>query len=92
MARRANKPILIEASSGSVFADLGLPDAAELETKTRLVVKINRLIAAQRLNRVAAAARLEVSQPVISALRAYRLDGFSIGQLTRFVLAVEPRR
>jgi predicted XRE-type DNA-binding protein len=53
--------IPVEASSGNAFADLGLPDAAELETKTRLAVKINGLIAAQRLNEVEAAARLEIS-------------------------------
>lgn len=55
MARRANRRIPIEASSGNVFADLGLPDAADLDTKVRLAVKINELLAAQRLNQVAAA-------------------------------------
>ena len=46
MARRTNERIPIEASSGNVFADLGLPDAAELDTKVRLAVMINRLVAA----------------------------------------------
>lgn len=55
MARRANRRIPIEASSGNVFADLELPDAADLDTKVRLAVKINELLAAQRLNQVAAA-------------------------------------
>jgi hypothetical protein len=47
----AGRAIAIEASSGNVFADLGLPDAAELDTKTRLAVKLNGLIAAQQLSR-----------------------------------------
>jgi predicted XRE-type DNA-binding protein len=47
MAGRANRRIPTEASSGNLFADLGLPDAAELDTKARLAVKINRLIATQ---------------------------------------------
>ena len=68
MARRANRRIRIEASSGNVIADLGLPDAAELDTKVRLAVMINRLLVTQRLNQVTAAARLKVSQPKISAL------------------------
>ena len=66
----------IEASSGNVFADLGLPDAIDLDTKVRLAVKINKLFAAQRLNQARAAILLDLSQPKISALRNYRLDGF----------------
>jgi predicted XRE-type DNA-binding protein len=69
MARGASKRISIEASCGNVRADLGLPDPAELDTKVRLAVKVNGLIAAQRLNQIPAAARLEVSQPKISALK-----------------------
>lgn len=88
MVRRASKQIPIEASSGNVFEDLGLPDAAELDTKVRLAVEINRLIAAQRLTQVTAAARLEVSQPKISALKNYRLEGFSVERLMSFLLAL----
>ncbi len=88
MARRANRRIPIEGSSGNVFADLGLPDAAELDAKVRLAVMINRLLAAQRLNQVTAAARLKVSQPKISALKNYRLDGLSIERLIDFLLAL----
>ena len=88
MARRANRRIPIEASSGNVFADLGLPDAAELDAKVRLAVMINRLLAAQRLNQVTAAARLKVSQPKISALKNYRLDGLSIERLMNFLPAL----
>lgn len=88
MARRAKRRIPIEPSSGNIFADLELSDAAELDTKTRLAVKINRLIAAQRLNQVTAAARLEVSQPNVSALASYRLDGFSVERLMSFLLAL----
>lgn len=78
----------IEASSGNIFADLRLEDAAELDTKTRLAVKINELITARRLNQVTAGARLDISQPMISAVRNYRLDGFSVERLTSFLLAL----
>jgi predicted XRE-type DNA-binding protein len=88
MARRASRRICVEASSGNVFADLGLPDAAEIDTKVHLAVKINGLIAAQRLDQVAAAARLEVILPRVSALKNYRLDGFSIERLMSFLLAL----
>jgi predicted XRE-type DNA-binding protein len=88
VARRANERVSVEASSGNVFADIGLPDAARLDTKVRLAVKINGLLAAQRLNQVRAAARLEVSQPQISAIKNYRLEGFSAGRLMSFLLAL----
>lgn len=88
MARRANRRIPIEASSGNVFADLGLPDAADLDTKVRLAVKINKMLATQRLNQATAAARLDVSQPKISALKNYRLDGFSVERLMNFIAAL----
>jgi predicted XRE-type DNA-binding protein len=88
MARRANGGISVEESSRNVFADLGLPDAAELDRKVHLAVKINGLIADQRLSQVAAAARLRVNQPIISALENYRLDGFSVERLTSFLVAL----
>jgi predicted XRE-type DNA-binding protein len=88
MAKRAAKPIRMELSSGNVFADLGLPDAAELDTKVRLAVEINRLIKDQRLTQVTAADRLEVSQPKVSSLKNYKLDGFSVERLMSFLLAL----
>lgn len=83
MARRVNERTSVEASSGNVFADLGLPDASELDTKARLAVKINGLVAAQRLNQLT-----ELSQPKISALRNYRLEGFSVEGLMNILLAL----
>src|SRR5687768_11235733 len=88
MAKRAAKPIRMELSSGNVFADLGFPDAAELDTKVRLAVEINRLIKDKRLTQVTAAECLEVSQPKVSALKYYKLDGFSVERLMSFLLAL----
>lgn len=88
MARRARRRIPIEASSGNVFGDLKLPDAAELDPKVRLAVKINGLIAAKGLSQGAAATRLQIGRPRISALKNYRLVGFSFGRLMSFLLAL----
>jgi predicted XRE-type DNA-binding protein len=88
MARQANQRIQIEASSGNVFADLGLPNAAELDTKVRLAVRINGLLAAQRLNPVRAAIRLNLTQPELTALKNYRLSGFSVERLISFLLGL----
>jgi len=43
-----------------VFADLGLSDAAELDTKLRLAVAINRQLESRRLNQAAAAVTLSL--------------------------------
>lgn len=51
-----------EVSPGNVFADLGFPDAAELDIKLRLAVEIVRLINGKRLSQVAAAALLKINQ------------------------------
>ena len=88
MAKRAIKRVTIEASSGNVFADLGLPDAAALDIKVRLAVEIVRLIDARRLSQSAAAVLLKINQPKISALKHYKLDGFSVERLMTFLLAL----
>jgi predicted XRE-type DNA-binding protein len=68
----------IEPSSGNVFADLALPDAVEIDTKVRLAVAINRQMEIRRLTQAAAAAALSINQPELSALKQYKLDGFTV--------------
>lgn len=79
----------ITQSSGNVFADLRLPQAEEKQTKVRLAVAINQIIARQGLSQVAAARRLKINQPKISALANYRLDGFSVERLMHFLTALD---
>jgi predicted XRE-type DNA-binding protein len=76
-------------SSGNVFADLGLPNAEEKQTKVRLAVAINEIIGRQQLSQVAAARRLNVNQPKVSALLNYQLQGFSVERLMRFLTALD---
>ena len=78
----------IERGTGNVFADLGLPDANERQTKTRLALAINRIIKDQRLKQIDAARLLWVPQPKVSALVNYRLDGFSVEKLMEFIVAL----
>jgi predicted XRE-type DNA-binding protein len=85
MGRPNERAEKIQASSGNVFADLNEPDAAELDTKVRLAVAINRQLDAHRLTQVAAAAVLSINQPKISALKHYKLDGFSVERLMVFL-------
>jgi predicted XRE-type DNA-binding protein len=88
MARKTNSR-RVAPSSGNVFADLGILDAAERQTKVRLAVAINRILAARNLSQTAAARRLKVNQPKVSALSNYRLDGFSVERLMQFLTSLD---
>ena len=50
-------------SSGNVFADLGLKDADEKQTKVRLAVAVNQILRARKLSQVVAAHMLGIKQP-----------------------------
>jgi predicted XRE-type DNA-binding protein len=54
-----------------------------------LAVAINDIIRRQQLSQVAAARRLNVNQPKVSALLKYQLQGFSVERLMRFLTALD---
>lgn len=68
-----------------MFADLGLADADERQTKVRLAVAINDVLRRRGLSQGKAAAQLGINQPKVSALSKYRLEGFSVERLMRFL-------
>jgi len=74
--------------SGNVFADLGMADADERQTKVRLAFAINRILEQRRLSQAEAALKLGVNQPKISALSNYRLGGFSVERMMHFLNAL----
>lgn len=80
---------MITRGTGNVFADLGYADADERQTKLRLAHAINGVIARRRLTQSAAAAKLCVNQPKVSALSHYKLDGFSVERLMMFLTALD---
>lgn len=82
--KRTSK-VAITKGSGNVFADLGLPDAEELETKAKLVIQITKIIEQKKLTQVTAAACLGIDQPRISDLMNGKLRGFSVYRLMHFV-------
>ncbi|HEX4081150.1 MAG TPA: helix-turn-helix transcriptional regulator [Rhizomicrobium sp.] len=90
MARKSEaKSEEVNHGTGSVFADLGLPDAEERQTKLRLAYAINRIIGQSRLTQAAAVELLKLNQPKVSALRHYTLDGFSVERLMTFLTALD---
>jgi predicted XRE-type DNA-binding protein len=76
-------------SSGNVFADLGLRDAEEKQTRVRLAVAINRIIEARHLSQIAEVRLLDINQQKISALVNYWLEGFSVERLMHFLNALD---
>lgn len=73
----------------NVFADIGLSDAAERQTKTRLAFEINEILKARKLRQVAAGKLLGVTQAKISALVNYKLDGFSVERMMNFLTLLD---
>src|SRR5260370_32338709 len=89
MAKKKAKAGVI-ASSGNVFVDLGVRNAEEKQTKVRLAVAINQILQGRKLSQTAAARRLKVNQPKVSALANYQLEGFSVEPLMNFLTALDP--
>ena len=81
MASEPKEDLQIIEGSGNVFADLGLPEPGERQTKTRLAMQVNAVLKERRLKQIDAAAILRVPQSKVSALVNYRLDHFSVEKL-----------
>ncbi len=77
-----------EASSGNVFADIGLPNAGEHHLKARLVLKIDTLMQERGLKQVAAAALFGIKQPDVSKMLRGDFRQFSVERLMRFLVAL----
>ncbi|HEY9722817.1 MAG TPA: helix-turn-helix transcriptional regulator [Oscillatoriaceae cyanobacterium] len=93
MARRSKKAELADelevvASSGNVFADLGLPDADELLLRAQLGTAIADLIRERGWSQRKAAAALGLTQPEVCAILNGKLRGFSLARLIRSLKAL----
>ena len=88
MVKKREAEIPVTASSGNVFADMGLPEPEEELTKAQLASHIRQVIKRQRLTQVAAAALMGIDQPKVSALLNGRLANFSSERLMRLLTAL----
>lgn len=75
----------ITASSGNVFADLGLNAPDELQAKAMLMSKVAALLTEKKLNQTAAGKLLGIDQPRVSALVNGKLSLFSTDKLMEFL-------
>jgi predicted XRE-type DNA-binding protein len=88
MAKRRAESATITRGSTNVFTDLGYPDAAERQAKLRLAYALNQVLEHRSLTQTAAASLLGLSQPKVSALRNYKLAGFSVERLMTLLNAL----
>jgi predicted XRE-type DNA-binding protein len=96
MTRKAK----VVASSGNIFADLGLPDAAAHFLKAQIVAEVYRLATERRLTQTAAGKVMGISQPEVSRLFNGSFREYSVERLIGFLTAfdrdvdivVRPRR
>jgi predicted XRE-type DNA-binding protein len=68
MATRVFDGIEVEASSGNVFADLGLAGAEQLKIKSGLVIEITRAVRRLSLTQEEAGRRMGISQAKVSGM------------------------
>lgn len=68
MRSRIVNGIEVTASSGNVFADLGLPDADKLKVKSGLMIEITKAVRRLDLTQEEAGRRMGLPQPKVSSL------------------------
>ena len=80
-----------EASSGNVFADLGLDDADELYTRTALGIQVMKIIREKGYTQKEAGELLGLKQPEVSAIMRAKFDRFSQERLIGFLNKLEQK-
>ena len=89
MAKRSAESVEITRGSKNVFEDLGYPDAVERQAKLRLAYALNQVLDQRKLTQTASAKLLGLTQPKVSALRNYKLGGFSVERLMTLLNALD---
>jgi predicted XRE-type DNA-binding protein len=65
----AKRPLIpVTASSGNVFADIGVAEPEEELARAQLASRIREIVRSSRITQVAAAAVMGIDQPKVSAL------------------------
>jgi predicted XRE-type DNA-binding protein len=72
----------VESSSGNVFADLGLPDAEELQLRARLATSIRELVEQNGWTKTETARRARINQSQMSNLLRGRFPNLSVERLS----------
>ncbi len=79
----SSQPVEITESCGNIFADLGFPDAEEVENKGLLSLQIEQAITQKGLSIPAAAQQVGVTVETLFDMVGRRFNQFTIEQLSR---------
>jgi predicted XRE-type DNA-binding protein len=85
MAKAKRAGIEYEESSGNVFADLGLDEADELFTRSRLGFHVYKIVAERKLKQRDIATLLGIKQPEVSHLMNGHFSRFTTEKLLDFL-------
>ena len=83
------RKIKVEAGSGNIFADLGLPDAETHFLKAQIVAEIYRLTNQRKLTQVHAGELMGISQPEVSRMFKGNFREYSVDRLMAFLTAFD---
>jgi len=78
-----------EASSGNIFADIGVAEPDEALAKADLARRVSSIIKHRHLTQKDAAKLLQVDQPKISRLIHGQLSDFSLEKLMSFLMKLD---
>lgn len=81
MARK----VKVEAGSGNIFADLGLPDADTHFLKAQIVSEVYRLTNERNLTQAEAGKLIGISQPEVSRMFKGHFREYSVERLMGFL-------
>ena len=82
------KTVRVTKSSGNVFADIGLPNAAEHSIKADIVLRIAARIKSKGLTQAKAALLLSLAQPDVSKLLRGHFAGYTYDRLFGYLNAL----
>ena len=82
------KKVRVTKSSGNVFADIGLPNAAEHSIKADIVLHIAARIKSKGLTQAKAASLLGLAQPDVSKLLRGHFAGYTYDRLFGYLNAL----
>jgi predicted XRE-type DNA-binding protein len=85
MARKAT----VEAGSGNIFADLGLPDADTHFLKAQIVSEVYRLTNERNLTQAEAGKLMGITQPEVSRMFKGRFREYSVERLMGFLTSFD---
>lgn len=74
-----------DVSKGNVFADFGMPDAAEHQLKARIAAEIHKIIKSRKLTQTKAGEMMGIGQPAVSRMLRGHFREYSVERLMQFL-------